>query len=75
MVTRQSKTEDSIQQIPIAERPSFHEIRALGVKLYKDAGLDPQHLAGHASAKMTKNYDAGHDEIRWVEVSVDLKIS
>ncbi len=46
---------------------SFHEIRALGIKQYKDAGLDPQSLAGHSSAKMTKNYDSGHGDIRWTE--------
>lgn len=48
-------------------RPTFHEIRALGIKTYKDRGFDPQQLAGHATAKMTKNYDSGHDEIRWIE--------
>lgn len=46
---------------------TFHEIRALGIKLYKDAGINPQQLAGHSSGKMTKNYDSGHDEIRWIE--------
>ncbi len=46
---------------------SFHEIRALGVKWYKDQGEKPQELAGHASEKMTKNYDSGHSEIRWIE--------
>lgn len=54
--------------------PSFHEIRALGIKLYRDQGADPQKLAGHASERMTANYDAGHDEIRWVEAVADLKI-
>lgn len=46
---------------------SFHEIRALGIKRYKDAGINPQSLAGHSSEKMTKNYDSGHGEIRWIE--------
>ena len=46
---------------------SFHEIRALGIKRYKDMNKDPQQLAGHSSAKMTKNYDSDHEEIRWVE--------
>lgn len=50
--------------------PTFHEIRALGIKLCKDRGMDPQLLAGHASAKMTSNYDSRHDDIRWVEVSL-----
>jgi integrase len=55
-------------------RPTFHEIRALGIKLYRDQGLDPQKLAGHASAKMTSNYDSGHDDIRWTEAAAELKI-
>lgn len=46
---------------------SFHEIRALGIKRYKDMNKDPQQLAGHSSAKMTKNYDSDHEEIRWIE--------
>lgn len=50
------------------ERPTFHEIRSLGIKLYRESGVDPQRLAGHASEQMTKNYEAGYDEIRWVEV-------
>jgi integrase len=78
MVTRKfkevSEKVSTIAAMPEPERPSFHEIRALGIKLYKDAGTDPQQLAGHASANMTKNYDSDHDEIRWVEVSAGLKI-
>jgi len=54
--------------------PSFHEIRALGIKLYRDQGIDPQKLAGHSTAKMTSNYDSGHEDIRWVEVAAELKI-
>lgn len=65
---------DIFNDIPIPQRPTFHEIRALGIKLYKDAGANPQGLAGHASEEMTKNYDSGHDEIRWVNVEANLKI-
>lgn len=54
--------------VPEAQRPTFHEIRALGIKLYKDKGEDPQTLAGHSTSKMTKNYDAGHADIRWMAV-------
>ncbi len=56
------------------KRPSFHEIRALGIKLYRDQKIEPQQLAGHASEQMTNNYDADHDEIRWVEATADLKL-
>ena len=61
------------QKIPPDQLPTFHEIRALGIKLYKDSGDNPQALAGHASEEMTKNYASGHDEIRWTEVKAELK--
>jgi hypothetical protein len=65
---------DIFKSIPVEQRPTFHEIRALGIKLYKDAGENPQGLAGHASEVMTKNYDSGHDEIRWVKVEANLDL-
>ncbi|MCV6587533.1 MAG: tyrosine-type recombinase/integrase [Marinobacterium sp.] len=55
--------------------PTFHEIRALGIKLYRDQGSDPQALAGHTSPEMTNHYDSEHDEIRWTVVDTDLKLS
>jgi len=71
MITREFKEiRDSLEifeGITMNTRPTFHEIRALGIKEYKDAGFDPQELAGHSSEKMTKNYDSGHGEIRWIE--------
>lgn len=54
---------------PDNELPTFHEIRALGIKRCRDRGEDPQKLAGHATARMTSNYDSGHEEIRWVQTS------
>jgi integrase len=72
MVSREFQSvRDALQEfqsMPENQRPTFHEIRALGIKLYKDKGEDPQALAGHSSGKMTKNYDSGHDEIRWMTV-------
>ncbi len=77
MVTRKFKDiRDELpifQKIPANQRPTFHEIRALGIKLYKDSGENPQELAGHASEEMTNNYDSGHDEIRWIKVKANLK--
>lgn len=74
-ITREFKTvtdaSGAYKHLTPAERPTFHELRALGIKRYKDKGIDPQQLAGHGSEQMTKNYDAGHDEIRWVEVATD----
>ncbi|MCV6590673.1 MAG: phage integrase Arm DNA-binding domain-containing protein [Marinobacterium sp.] len=76
MVSRQFKliTDKQLANMPAAERPTFHEIRALGIKLYKDQGIDPQQLAGHSTEKMTRNYDAGHDEIRWTEAAASLNL-
>lgn len=60
-----------MSEMTVAERPTFHEIRSLGIKLYRESGIDPQRLAGHASEQMTKNYEAGYEEIRWVEVEAN----
>ncbi len=57
------------------EMPGFHEVRALSLHLYKKAGKDGQKIAGHASERMTKNYQRDHDEIIWSEAIPDLNIS
>jgi integrase len=71
MVSRELKeVRDGLQEfagIPMAQRPTFHEIRALGQRMYRNGGINPKELGGWASEKMAKNYDSGHDEIRWVE--------
>jgi hypothetical protein len=56
------------------ERPTFHEIRALGIKLYKEAGKDPQKLAGHFNSKMTEKYLEGHG-INWTDTIAGLDLS
>ncbi|MDM1757159.1 MULTISPECIES: phage integrase Arm DNA-binding domain-containing protein [Acinetobacter] len=53
--------------------PTFHEIRALAIFLHKKAGRSAQALAGHASAKMTEHYEAGH-EIIWNDVDVGIAL-
>ena len=53
--------------------PTFHEIRALAIFLHKKAGRNAQALAGHASAKMTEHYEAGH-EIIWNDVDVGIAL-
>jgi len=55
------------------ELPSFHEIRALGAKLYRDAGINPQNLLGHTTEKMTQEYLQRH-ELQWVEVTAGLAL-
>lgn len=57
------------------ERPTFHEIRALSIKLYKSQGKDAQKIAGHANKEMTLNYLKDHDEIVWSDAVPDLDIS
>jgi enterobacteria phage integrase len=57
------------------EMPGFHELRALSLHLYKKAGKDGQKIAGHASGKMTRNYEADHDEVVWIDAVPDLDIS
>ena len=52
--------------IPREERPTFHEIRALGIKLYKDAGYDSKLLAGHFTDEMHELYLKGH-ETKWTK--------
>jgi integrase len=50
--------------------PSFHEIRSLGIALYRDAGWPKervQRLAGHEHLEMTQHYLDGH-EIPWETV-------
>lgn len=60
------------------ERPTFHEIRALGSWLYKQQGYDNesyiQPLMAHADQKMTEHYQKGHEQ-QWVKVRADLDVS
>ncbi|WP_340611090.1 site-specific integrase [Xenorhabdus bharatensis] len=52
--------------LPLAERPTFHEIRALAAHMFKINGLDPQARMAHSDAKSTKIYTQNH--VEWVEV-------
>jgi integrase len=62
------------KKTPIENRPTFHEIRSLGIKLYEDQGIDAQALAGHKTRAMTDKYKEGHGT-QWTEVSAGLKIN
>ncbi|MCW5588148.1 MAG: phage integrase Arm DNA-binding domain-containing protein [Legionellales bacterium] len=46
------------------QKPTFHEMRSLAIKLHEDRGFDAQALAGHTTRQMTEAYKAGH-EIEW----------
>jgi len=59
------------------ERPTFHEIRALGAWLYEKQGFDRsgyvQQLMAHADEKMTEHYQSGHEQ-KWVRVRAELDL-
>ena len=60
----------------LEERPSFHEIRALGADLYRQAGWpenEIQKLLGHKSESETQRYLDRH-EIKWVDVECGLNV-
>ena len=59
------------------ERPTFHEIRALGSWLYEQAGYERdyvQALMAHGDEKMTAHYQSGHEQ-KWVDVRADLDLA
>lgn len=67
-------TEDALTRAfgearPPGVRATFHEIRALGARLLKDKGVDPQALLGHVDPQMTRVYLDRH-EVRWQEVEL-----
>lgn len=53
--------------------PTFHEIRALGARLYEDAGIDPQALLGHRDEKTTKIYLDRH-KVEWMKARAGLAL-
>ncbi len=67
----------SIARMPEEERPTFHEIRALGAHLMEKAGVkkaEVQALLGHADESMTEVYLAGHDQ-KWISaVAGDFEV-
>ncbi|MBV2131993.1 tyrosine-type recombinase/integrase [Pseudomonas sp. MAP12] len=67
------------EHLPKDERPTFHEIRALGAWLYEQQGFPQEYiqaLMGHADVKMTEHYQSGHgeDEVEYQRVGADLKV-
>lgn len=51
--------------LTVAERPSFHDLRALGEWLYEKAGYSAEYinaLGGWASDKMRQHYGEGHEQ-------------
>jgi integrase len=59
---------EEFTKAPMDERPTFHEIRALGANQLENLGVAKQaiqHLMGHADESMTEVYLEGHGE-KWV---------
>lgn len=70
-------TAHAYDHVPVGERPTFHEIRALGAWLYEQQKFPQEYiqaLMGHADEKMAKHYQEGHDEkkIESLEVGAEL---
>lgn len=64
-----SSTRDKLglcDNLPMDERPTFHEIRALAAHLFDQQGIDPQGRMAHSDAQSTKIYTQNH--INWVVV-------
>lgn len=62
-----------VREMTKEELPTFHEIRALGAKLYEQAGIDPQPLLGHTTAQMTRVYLDRH-KVTWVQSTAGLSV-
>ncbi|MCX4025208.1 tyrosine-type recombinase/integrase [Endozoicomonas sp. SM1973] len=67
---------DLFTSVPQQQRPTFHEIRALGGHLYEQHGrtkAEVRSLMGHTTDKMTEHYLQGHVE-RWTMVDADFRL-
>lgn len=65
----------AIAALPIEQRPTFHEIRALGGHLYLEAGFSREYvqtLMGHSTGKMTAHYTDRHEEWTSCDASLEL---
>lgn len=61
--------------IPKDERPTFHEIRALGGDLYVEQGYSKEYvsaLMGHTKIATTEIYLKGHGRINWSTCDAEL---
>ncbi len=63
--------------LPPEQRPSFHDLRALGAWLYEKAGYPDEYislLSGHATEAMLAHYKAGHEKPKPVRVKAGLNL-
>lgn len=64
--------------LPRDQRPSFHDIRALGIFALHKAGFPVEYiqaLAGHAGEAMTLHYIDGHEQRKPLRVEAGLSIN
>ena len=57
------------------ERPTFHELRALGMHRYKEAGFDQEYitaLSGHSTEAMYQRYLRDHEQLKPRRVEAGL---
>ncbi|SHO54364.1 hypothetical protein [Vibrio quintilis] len=54
--------------IPIKERPTYHEIRRLSARLYDEMGMSPTVRMAHNSSKTTMIYTDDKSQVKWNEV-------
>lgn len=54
------------------EWPSLHEVRSLSERLYRDQGIQTQHLLGHKNQEMTDKYndDRGLTAAEWKRLAI-----
>ena len=51
----------TFDDLPSYQKPTFHEPRSHGIKIYKDVGSNTQILARHRNCAMTNNYKHRHE--------------
>ncbi|WP_353214431.1 tyrosine-type recombinase/integrase [Salinisphaera hydrothermalis] len=64
--------------LPLNQRPTLHELRALGIHLYREAGFEDEYigaLSGHAGKKMIDHYAKDHEERKPVFVQAGLSLT
>jgi len=54
------------KELKKAERPTFHDIRSLSIRLQEEAGHDAQKRAAHSRRETTEIYKKGY--VQWNEV-------
>lgn len=68
---------EAYNYLPKHQRPSFHDIRALGILMYHKTGYPKEYimaLAGHAKESTTEHYISGHENVKPVTVSAGLSL-